>query len=157
VTSAVCSVLAVFDAVASAELVAVWLAVLDPPVASSPAICTGTFAFTAFCGALAFDLAFCSVAASCSTFCRYPLPPQAATQLDPPPDWLTSAVWSVVAPFEASDVAELVAVWLAVLDPPVASSPATCTGTFAFTAFCGAVALASAPCAVAASWVTSCR
>jgi hypothetical protein len=56
-------------------------------------------------------------------------------QLDPPPDWVTSAVWSVVASFEASDVAELVAVWLAVLDPPFASSPAICTGTFAFTVF----------------------
>jgi hypothetical protein len=60
----------VFEAVASAAFVAVWLAVLDPPVASSPAICTGTFAFTAFWSAVAVELDSCSVAAPWVTSCR---------------------------------------------------------------------------------------
>jgi hypothetical protein len=67
-----------------------------------------------------------------------------------PLDCVTSAVWSVVASFDASDVAEFVAVCDAVLDPPHASSPATCSGLFAFTAFWGAFAFDSAPCSVKA-------
>jgi hypothetical protein len=67
VTSAVWSVVASLEALDVAEFVAVCDAVLDPPHASSPATCSGLFALTAFCGALAFDLAFCSVAAPCST------------------------------------------------------------------------------------------
>src|SRR5262249_30209481 len=85
------SVLLLFEASASALLRAVWSAELEPAFTSPPAMLTGTFAFTAFCFALASASASCFVFADWSTFWDWPAPPHPEEQLLLPPVWVAVA------------------------------------------------------------------
>lgn len=69
-----------------------------------------------------------------SKSCDWPDPPQPEWQLELLVcDWL--AVWSVDAVLDADDVAELLLLCEAELEPPDTLPPATVTGTLAFTPF----------------------
>src|SRR5205823_4118241 len=74
--SAVWSVLLTLDAFALPLLFAVWVAELEPPRTSPPAMPIGVLAFRASCLALASASAFCLVRPNWITFCSCPLPPQ---------------------------------------------------------------------------------
>src|SRR5882757_6435131 len=52
-----------------APFVSVWLALLVPLVIVPPAMFTGTLALTAFCLALACEIAYCNVAEPCQDCC----------------------------------------------------------------------------------------
>jgi len=138
---------AVFVADESAVLVLCWVAELEPPDTLPPAIVTGTFAFTPFWCASAFEDACWIVAAVWEASCACPEPPQPAAQLELL-DWLWSADCVVAAVFAADDFAVFVFTWVA--EPPPTETPLalTVTGTFAFTAFCWAFAAEVAACAV---------
>src|SRR2546421_5308000 len=153
---AVWLVVLVSDASAVAPLSAVCVAELEPPTTSYPAIPTGTLALTAFCLAVASASASCFVFDAWITFCSWPLPPQPEMQLELPPACVGFAVWFVPLELAAIASALFPAVWVAELEPPTTSCPAMLTGTLAFTAFCLAVASASAFCFVSADWSTVC-
>ena len=115
---------------------------------------TGTLALTASCLAFASASASCLVLDDWSTFWLWPLPPQPNQQLVLPAVCVGVAVCVVVLSFDASAVPVLVRVWFAALDPPFTLPPAMLTGTFALTAFCLALASASASCFVLDDWST---
>jgi hypothetical protein len=92
VWSAFWVVFAVLDADEVAALLAFWVAELEPLAGSafpmtweptdtpSPLTTTGTFALTAFCWALALELALCVVSEDCESCWAWPDPPQPAVQ-----------------------------------------------------------------------------
>ena len=100
---------------------------------------TGTFAFTPFWCASAFDDASWIVAAFWEASCACPEPPQPAARLELL-DWLWLADCVVAAVFAADDFAVFVFTWIAEPPPTETPLPLTVTGTFAFTAFCWAFA-----------------
>jgi hypothetical protein len=149
---------AVLDAEEVAELVLLCVAELDPPETLPPATTTGTLAFTPFWSAFASEVASWLVDASCDDDCACPEPPQPTWQLE----LLVCdcvAFWVVFAVLDADELAVLLLLCVAELeplgamspyvwDPTATPSPLTVTGTFALTPFWVALALELALCAV---------
>jgi hypothetical protein len=125
-------VAASFDASELAELLRDWVAELGPLVTSPVVIAIGTLALTPFCLAFAVESALWSVDAYCDRSCAWPEPPQPATQLELL-DWSCVALWSVLAVFDADDVALLLLFCVAELGPVVTSPAAIAIGTLALT------------------------
>jgi hypothetical protein len=141
-----------------ALLVLFCVAELLPLVTLPRAIVTGTFALTPFWSAFAFEVPVWLVVACWFDDCACPDPPHPTWQLLLL-DWDCDAFWVVLAVLEADELAVLLRLCDAeleplagteptVVDPTDTPSPVTVTGTLALTAFWVALALELALCVV---------